>query len=112
MNIRYDNIPGYEKYIISDRGNTYRVLKTGKIKPVKWTYRGNKGGNYPVIDCYENGKRKKFEIHRLVAKLFIPPPDSPDKIEVHHKDNDPYNPEWDNLQWCTPRENCIFRSNK
>jgi hypothetical protein len=46
---------------------------------------------------------KRYSVHRLVAKLFIPNPN--DYQIVHHKDTDPTNNAVSNLEWCTQQYN-------
>ena len=63
----------------------------------------NAGKGYLYVDLYKNGERKRFYIHRLVAKTFIPNPEN--KPFINHKDGNPRNNNVDNLEWCTPIEN-------
>lgn len=49
------------------------------------------------------GKRGERDIHRLVAKAFIPNPDN--KPQVNHIDGCRWNSVVSNLEWCTPSEN-------
>lgn len=67
----------------------------------------NKYGYYDVGLRFkdENGiKRKRpFEIHRLMAKTFIP---NPNNLPcVNHIDGDKLNNKVNNLEWCTVRYN-------
>ena len=58
---------------------------------------------YSRCELYKDGSKKKYNIHRLVAKAFI---DNPKNYEqVNHKDCVKTNNHVDNLEWCTPRQN-------
>jgi hypothetical protein len=95
-------IDGYENYEVSSFGNV-KNLKTGRIlKPY------NRGGYYCVGLC-KNSKLLTFNIHRLVAKTFIPNPEN--KQQVNHKDKNSLNNNLENLEWCSNKENSIHRSN-
>ncbi len=55
---------------------------------------------------FVSGKNKY--IHRLVAELFIPKTDEDNKINrdfINHKDENPSNNHYENLEWVTNREN-------
>lgn len=79
------------EYQISNLGN----FKKGKKKINGWV---EKTG-YKAV--YIKGKR--YTIHRLVAEHFI------DKVigknVVNHKDGNKLNNKFDNLEWCTQKEN-------
>ena len=73
-------------------------LKTGKIlKPFL-----NPSGYY-LIDIFANGIRKTCQVHRLVAKAYIPNPSN--LPVVNHIDGNKLNNSVYNLEWCTIREN-------
>ena len=58
---------------------------------------------YLNIRLNKNGEGKDFSIHRLVAKAFIPNPES--KSFINHKDGNRFNNYFENLEWSTPSEN-------
>ena len=61
---------------------------------------GTKPSGYKFVAIsLEDGKRKYFMVHRLVALAFILNPD--DLPEVNHKDGDKSNNNASNLEWCT-----------
>lgn len=57
------------------------------------------------------GRVKSFQIHRLVAKAFIP--NSDDFIlEINHIDRNPENNSIDNLEWCNRQKNVEHSQNR
>lgn len=48
------------------------------------------------------GLKLQQGVHRLVAETFIPNPEN--KPEVHHRDRNPSNNHYTNLQWVTKKE--------
>lgn len=58
---------------------------------------------YVGIGLHKNNKKKDFYVHRLVANAFIP--NTNNLPEVNHKDEDKQNNKFDNLEWCTDKEN-------
>jgi hypothetical protein len=88
-------IPGFESYEIS---NTGQIRNRDKLlKPV------NNGKGYLKIVLHQDGKEKRFYIHRLVAEAFIQNPEH--KPCVNHIDCNPSNNCIENLEWCTHQEN-------
>lgn len=101
MNEIYIDIECYSCYQISNLGNV-RSVKLGKIKILK-QHKLPKG--YRQVTLYDDqGIPKRFYVHRLVAKAFIPNPDN--LPIVNHKDENPSNNCVDNLEWCTQSHNC------
>ena len=91
-------IPGYEgKYQVSNKGRVKNVA-TGKILTPDLS---NKG--YYRVKLYNNGVKKRFQLHRLVAIVFVPNPNN--YPIVNHKDLNPKNCCADNLEWCDYRYN-------
>lgn len=98
MEIRWKSIDGFN-YSISDHGDL-RNDKTGKILKERID---NKG--YHKCDIYNGkGKPKGFLAHRLVAFAFLEPPQE-GQIQVNHKDGNPLNNHYTNLEWVTAKEN-------
>lgn len=91
-------IPGYEGlYEIDERGNVYSVLRQKQVNA-----HPNSAG-YLRVNLYKNGHYKKYFIHRLVAKIFIPNLNG--LLVVNHKDANKNNNSVENLEWCTQSYN-------
>lgn len=84
----------------------YKIYPDGKV----WSQRNNKflapainEKGYYVYNLCNEGQRKIFKIHKLVAIHYIPNPDNLN--EVDHIDRDKANNNVENLRWVTRREN-------
>ena len=94
MEIWHD-IEGYE--------GLYQVSNKGHVKSLKWGKERilrpmiNSSGYYH-IGLYNDGVRKAFRLHRLVAEAFIPNPDN--LPEINHRDENKKNNCVENLEWC------------
>lgn len=64
----------------------------------------NRYGYKMIALSNENG-RKCFTIHRLVAKAFID--NKSNYNEVNHIDGNKSNNKFNNLEWCTRRDNIL-----
>jgi hypothetical protein len=90
-----------ELYEVSNKEGRIRSVKTGKIlKPGKDKY------GYSHVALCKDGKTSRFQVHRLVATMFIPNPNN--KPVVNHKDENPSNNSADNLEWVTQKENLNY----
>lgn len=97
------DIKGYE--------GLYAVTSCGRV----WSYKSkmflstwDNGKGYIYVCLCNNGERKNFRVHRLVAEAFL---DNPNGYqEVNHKDENKKNNALPNLEWCSRKYNCNYGS--
>ena len=98
-------IKGFENYTISDNGVVVNTKTQLEKKPTS----NFAGRGYLYVDLYNNGKKSRKYIHRLVAETFIP--NIENKPYINHKDGNPRNNNYTNLEWVTPLENVTHAAN-
>lgn len=87
---------------IVNRGNGRPMPIIGKILS---THKNDKG--YVSVSLYDNNKKhRRYQVHRLVAKAFIPNPNN--LPQVNHKDENKENNSINNLEWCTQNYNINY----
>ena len=78
-------------------------VKGRMLKPYKFTPKRASGDFYWQVKFSVNGRRKKYNVHRLVAETFIP---NTNRYPcVNHIDGNKQNNHVDNLEWCTYSHN-------
>ena len=87
-------------YYVDNHGNIYSN-KSGVPRILK--NRIQSAGYSQVILCNE-GIKKSVLVHRIVAMFFIPNDDIQKKY-INHKDGNKQNNHFENLEWCSAREN-------
>lgn len=91
-------LKNYSNYILYPNGQIYSIKSKKFLKPIK------KNNGYFAVNLYDdNGKRKMFFIHRLIATAFLENPNN--YSEVNHKDENKFNNKIDNLEWCDRKYN-------
>ena len=102
-NERIYPIPEYEMYYgATKNGRIYsfpRVDARGNRRNGKWVSLTPDNDGYLTVMFCVNSKRKKWRVHRLVAKTFIPNPNN--LPVVCHRDNNKTNNAAYNLEWDT-----------
>ena len=88
-----DECPNYE---VSTKGNV-RSKITGKMLHLQ-----KRKSGYIKVGLWKEGKEYTRDVHRLVAKAFIP---GDHTLNINHIDGNKANNSVDNLEWCTPQEN-------
>lgn len=106
----WKDIQGYEdSYQVSNLG---RVRSKTRKRPFGRGFKTYKGrllkqstdkDGYKKINLSKNGKKKRFFVHRLVAKAFIK--NSNNYPVINHIDGIKDNNQADNLEWVTISEN-------
>ena len=94
IGLQHPDFPGY--YVKSD-GRVYSTITNRYLRP-----KINRSG-YHVVGLNNNGVRREFYVHRLVAELYLP--FDPIRNVVNHKNMNTANNKVENLEWCTHSEN-------
>ena len=94
----WKDIVGYEGvYQVSNFGRVKRVKTDRILKEFKNT------DGYLLVHLYKNKVSSNQRIHRLVAQAFIP--NTENKPQVNHIDENKTNNVVSNLEWVTSKEN-------
>ena len=87
----------------------YEVFEDGKI----WSYSRNKflkpktkKDGYQLVNLYDNeGKRKMYQVHRIVYETFSGSP-IPEGMQCNHISEDKTDNRFCNINLMSPKENC------
>jgi len=98
-------INGFSNYLISNEGLVIRVPyidSDGKYRKGRvLSHKIDKAGYHSV--CLFNNRNQTHKlVHRLVACSFVT---GSENLQVNHKDGDKSNNNYNNLEWCTDKEN-------
>lgn len=91
---------------------SYEVSSFGNIRNKKTPDRyhslnvSGRGRNYYSVTFSVNNVQTRRNVHRLVAKAFIPNPNN--LPEINHKDENGLNNRVENLEWCDRRYNLMW----
>jgi len=91
-------VPGFETYSVSSDGRVFSNKRSGQIELSPSMSTG-----YAKVTLSNGGEKKNWQVHRLVAELFIP---NRKNLEiVNHIDGDKLNNDVSNLEWVTRKGN-------
>ena len=103
----WKSVVGYEgAYEVSNLGRVRSVTRirkaacgsTAVIRGIELAIRENTTNRYLLVRLNKDGQCRHKLVHRLVAEAFIPNPNN--LPQINHKDENPHNNRWDNLEWC------------
>ena len=83
-----------------------RVKPEHLLKPAPM--RKKNGVGYLGVSLHKFGKQRTVAVHRMVAEAFIP--NSENKPQVNHKDENKWNNTVTNLEWCDCSYNVNYGS--
>lgn len=112
---RWLPLDGFPAYQVSNKGRVRRMYidsrrnrekkRVGMPRNIlKQNLTGCGYLHVSIGNCTENHKSK--DVHRLVARCFIPNPDN--LPQINHKDEDKKNNDISNLEWCTASYNIRY----
>ncbi|MBP5725348.1 MAG: HNH endonuclease [Bacteroidales bacterium] len=101
----WKDIEGFEGlYEVSNHGNVRRSDTKVQKKASLNRY------GYPQVNLYKNNKSHLKRVHRLVAVAFVEN-HNPEKYDcINHKDENPCNNYFENLEWCDRKYNNNYGS--
>lgn len=104
LNEIWKSVPGYSGYLASSRGRIMalrRPCSAGGVMKLKKHCGRNEG--YMIVNLCLDGLCVSKQVHRLVAKAFIPNPQ--EKPIINHKNRNRADNRVENLEWVTAAEN-------
>lgn len=90
-------IKGYNDYLIDKNGNIFNI-KLNRFIVQNISHKG-----YHRVNLNKNKYKRQYQLHRLVALIFIP--NLENKPQVNHIDGNKSNNNVSNLEWVTGSEN-------
>lgn len=98
MNEIWKDIEGYE--------GLYQVSNMGRVRNFRGHVLYQRKQVYLTVELVRNCRRKKFSVHRLVARAFVK--GYAPMLQVNHKDENKQNNRAENLEWVTAKQNMNY----
>ena len=93
-------VTGYPDYLIYEDGRIWSDKTKKFLKP------SLTGTGYLTVELFNESGSRRFLVHRLVARAFIPNPN--ELPQINHKDENKSNNNVSNLEWCTAKYNMNY----
>ena len=100
-----DLITKRNKVYVSNLGRV-KVVFTSGLSKLRKPYK--KPDGYLCVHIRLNGKGGLYSVHRLVATAFCEKPQTNEKLEVNHLNENRADNRAENLEWCTHRQNLNY----
>lgn len=97
MSVERKEIPNFPNYYVTPDGHVWSEWRKKYVAEVVMEKK------YHKVVLSKQNKSYNFLVHRLVAEAYVPNPDN--KPCVNHKDCNPENNHYLNLEWVTHKEN-------
>jgi len=95
----WKTIPGFPRYMVSDRGNI-RVMKDNMAFPVRSRFDSD---GYQIVTLWSKRRYHTLKVHRLVLEAFVGP--CPDGYVCDHINTVRNDNRLENLRWVSERDN-------
>jgi hypothetical protein len=124
-----NTIKDYYSFIKIDNNEVWKIIKDfpnyaisnyGRVKRLNSKYKENKNKLVPVsfngfgyysATLHIGHKSFRKAVHRLVAEAFIDNPNPSEYNIINHKDENKFNNRYDNLEWCSIKQNVLYSNN-
>lgn len=97
-------VKGLDRVVVNNKYGGNRLIKEAVIQAT------DTGNGYKIVGLRNEGKRKNFYVHRLVAAAFVPNPNQ--LTYINHIDYDRGNNTASNLEWVTQKDNVRYSSDR
>lgn len=84
----WEEVPNYPNYMVSNLGNIFNIQRKTEITQHPTQHR-----NGLKVVLYHNNRQRVFQVHRLVASIFLPDYEE-DRIVKHRDGNWENNAVW------------------
>lgn len=85
-------IPGYEGYGVTRGGSVFSIER--ELQLSQYLLNG-----YLIVDTFRGSATETLPVHRAVALAWVDNSDPDNFTIVNHKDGNPFNNWWENLEW-------------